>query len=155
MGEVTTVAPTQIDVREQDIDHLVAEDDLGLFGTGSSQNHEPGLLQGLGCHGANREIIFNHEHTDGACLEGCTRGLGGPAPARWDRDHAGALPSGVRLTNSELGGGVHKATRLPLSMVSGSLTIPSSPRLLNAVLRVTKTDELNTFTSLTRFQTGD
>ena len=31
--------------------------------------------------------------------------------------------------------------RLPLSMVSGSLTIPSSPGLLHSFLRVTKTDE--------------
>jgi hypothetical protein len=31
--------------------------------------------------------------------------------------------------------------RLPLSMVSGSLTIPSSPGLLHPFLRVTKTDE--------------
>jgi hypothetical protein len=82
MGEVATVAPTQIDVREQDIDDLLAENDLGLFGTGSNQNYEPGLFQGLSCHGANHEIIFNHEYTDGACLGGCTRGLGGSAPER-------------------------------------------------------------------------
>lgn len=82
MGEVATVAPTQIDVREQDIDHLLVENDLGLFGTGSNQNHEPGFLQGLGCHGANHEIIFNHEYTARACIGGCTRGLGGSAPER-------------------------------------------------------------------------
>lgn len=82
MGEVTTIAPTQIDVRKQDINFLLTEDDLGLFGTGSNQDHEPGFLQGLGCHGANREIIFNHEHTDGAYLGGCIRSLRASAPER-------------------------------------------------------------------------
>jgi hypothetical protein len=47
--EVTPIPTTKIDVSEQDIDHLLSKDDLGLLSTGGGQDRKPSLIQDLGC----------------------------------------------------------------------------------------------------------
>jgi hypothetical protein len=155
MGEVTAIASTQIDIREQDIDRLLTEDDLGLFGTGCGQNRKPGLFQGLGCRRTNHQIVLDHENVGGTCLWGYTRGLGGSIPESWDQDHAGPLPSGVRLSNPEPARGVHNERRLPLGMVSGPLTTTTRHVGLDPSMSPTKTSEQANSASSRDVQTKD
>jgi hypothetical protein len=142
MGEVTAIASTQIDIREQDIDRLLTEDDLGLF-------------QGLGCRRTNHQIVLDHENVGGTCLWGYTRGLGGSIPESWDQDHAGPLPSGVRLSNPEPARGVHNERRLPLGMVSGPLTTTTRHVGLDPSMSPTKTSEQANSASSRDVQTKD
>jgi hypothetical protein len=80
VSEVAAISPAQINVREQNIDHLLAENDLGLFGTCSSQNRKASIFQSLGSRSANHKIIFNDQNTGAACFMRCALGSEGSSP---------------------------------------------------------------------------
>ncbi len=68
MGEIASIQPSQVDVREQYIDGLLSEDEVGLLGTGGAQDCKTCLLERLGCHRPDKQVILNDENTGAACL---------------------------------------------------------------------------------------
>ena len=76
-GEIASIQPTQVDIREQHVNGLFREDDVGLLGTGGSQGDKTRLLKRLGCHTPDKQVILNDKNAGAACF--CE-----PARRVWD-----------------------------------------------------------------------
>ena len=67
-GKVASIHPTQVYVREQHVNNLFSEDDVGLLGTGGGQEDETRLLECLDCHTPDKQVILDNKNAAAACL---------------------------------------------------------------------------------------
>jgi hypothetical protein len=125
--EIASVSPAEIDVREQNIDGLMGEDHLGFLGAGCGHDRKPRLLQGLRRNGAEDQLILHHEDAPAAGLGDLAPVLGWSAQERQDGDHAVRSSFAGSPGQPGVEGDVHLRIRLPLNMVSASLTAPPGP----------------------------
>jgi hypothetical protein len=81
VGEIASVPPAEVYVREQYVDWLLREDAFGLLGAGRDQDREPCIFQSFGGNRANHQVIFDNENARAACIRKLTFGLRPSAPS--------------------------------------------------------------------------
>ncbi len=86
-GEIESVSPAEINVREQNIHGLVREDHLGLLSAGRGQHCKSCVLKSLRRDGAEDQFILHHEDAPAAGIREFAPILRLSAPERRDGDH--------------------------------------------------------------------